>query len=134
MFSPSDRLYGTDIIPIVGEQWSATSIPAAIKLVPGFDERFKTICQLMMLPPPSPVTATQVLTSARSHQSNASAFRLGKTIALPSSSHNLPKVEGVIKERQRTRMLAQKADTSIAVIVSLWKVEGSLKAKPVCLV
>jgi hypothetical protein len=94
-----------------------------------------------MLPPPLPAPASaattaaaQVLASARNHQNNASSFRLGKTIALGSSGHNAPKVDGVLKERQRARTLAQTSDNLIGVIVSLWKCEGSSKAQLVRLV
>lgn len=93
----------------------------------------------MMLPPPLPTsiltattTAAEVLVSAQNYQNNASAFRLGKTATLSASTHNLPKVKGVIQERQRVRTLAQGGDHMIAVIASLWKVEGSSKEQLVC--
>ena len=92
----------------------------------------------MMLPPPpppAPVSAVmQVLMSARNHQNNASTFRLGKTTTLPPSNHNLSKANSVLKERQRACTIAQKGDHMIAVIASLWRVEGSLKEQLVHLI
>ena len=124
------------------EQWFLTEIPHSTRLVPGFNEKFETILRAIM-PPPLPVpaansavttTATQILASARNYQNNASLFRLGKTATLSSATHNLPKVDNVLKERQRARSLARGSDGLISVIVSLWKVEGSSKAEQVCLV
>jgi len=123
-------------MPTVNEQWSIDNIPVAIKMVSGFNEKFKMIRQAMMLPPPLPVsvsatemsTVTQVLASAQNYQNNASAFRLGRTPSLSSSTHNLPKVKSVLQERQqRVRTALQKDDHMIAVIVSLWRVEESSK-------
>lgn len=96
----------------------------------------------MMLPPalPAPVspattTAIQVLASARNYQDNASMFRLGKTATLPPPNHNLQKAASVVKERrERARVLGQKGDHMIAVIASLWKVEGSSKERQVYLI
>ena len=93
-------------MPTVNEQWSLADIPAAVKIAPGFSEKFQKIRQAMMLPPPLPapvsttttMAATQVLMSAQNYQSNTSTFRLGKTATLSSSSHNLSKVNSVLKE------------------------------------
>ena len=88
----------------------------------------------MMLPPPTPgpvsmaaTAATRVLSSAQGYQNNASAYRLGKTITLSSSNQNLPKVKGIIQERNHARALLQKDDPRISVDASLWKVGASSK-------
>ena len=95
----------------------------------------------MMLPPPPPLppspspvsaAAAQVLVSAREYQNNASTFRLGNTVTPSPSNHNLQKVNGVLKERQQARTLAaQRSDHMIAVIASLWRVEGYSKERAV---
>ena len=84
-------------------------------------------------PPPPPVSAaaTQVLVSAREYQNNASTFRLGNTVTASLSNRNLPKVNSILKERHHVRTLAQKSDRMIAVIASLWRVEGSSKERAV---
>lgn len=115
----------------VKEQWSTTDIPAAIKLTHGFNERFKEIQETARLSPPLQTTAPtmtaatkQVLMSAQSHQNNASGFCLGQSVTLSSPSNNISKVKNVIQERQRMRALAQGNDHHIAVVASLWKVQG----------
>jgi hypothetical protein len=113
----------------------------AIRIAPGFDEKFKKIREVMMLPPPPPpvtrsvtiMPATQqILSSARSPQSNASAFRIGKTITFSSPGNN-SKVTGILQERQHARTVAHQGDHLIGIVASLWKVDGSLKAQRVCL-
>ena len=123
-------------MPTANERWSLADIPVTIKIATGFEEKFKAVRQAMMLPPPSlasisPATAaaTQILASAQNYQNNASMFRLGKTATFSSSSHNLPKVNNMLKERQRARAIAQKSDNMIAVVASLWRVEGSSKER-----
>jgi len=113
----------------VDERWSDADIPVTIKLATGFDEKFKTIRRLMMLPPPAPaprsvttMTATRVLSSAQGYQNNASTSRLGNTISLSSSSQNLPKVKGVIQERNHARAHLQGGDRRITITVMLWEV------------
>lgn len=122
---------------VVDEQWSLNDIPGAIRIAPGFDEKFRKIREAMMLPPialsPAATAATRVLVSARAHQNNASTFRLGKTATFSSSSNN-SKVPGILKERQQARTATHQGDHLIAVIASLWRVEGSSKARQVCLI
>jgi len=108
-------------------------------MTPGFEERFKVIHQAMMPPPllQSPVLATTsavagVLVSTQNYQNNASTFHLGKTTTLSTSTHNLPKVKSVLQEQQRAHTVGQGGDHMIAVIASLWKVEGSSKEQLVC--
>lgn len=110
----------------------------AIRIFPGFNEKFKTIQEAMMLPPPLPVARSisataatqQVLSSARSYQNNASTFRLEKTIAF-SSPGNGSKVTGILQERQHVRTTAQQGDHLIGVVASLWKLDASSKLQHV---
>lgn len=136
-----DCPHNTHIATTVEQQWSLDDIPAAIRIVPGFGERFRKIREAMMLPPPPPAThltttaaATQVLASARTYQNNASAFRLGQTATFSSPSINSPKVTGILKERQHARTAAHQGDHLVAIVASLWKVDGSLKVQQVCLI
>jgi len=68
------------------------------------------------------MTATRVLSSAQGYQNNASTSRLGNTITLSSSSQNLPKVKGVIQERNRARAHLQGGDRRITITAMLWEV------------